>query len=154
MFLWDHTVVHPYLFLPSSSPNLSAGVHANLSLGRNLPLFIQSPTWGPVKVTLQNKFTLPARTECISPCKVSQINHLGMVSPQGKSRTVSQADNRHIPVRVMNPSNHSLEFTVYQNLAEFIPVSELVSNSPNQTKPFTICTTLKCTCGQIFLFEL
>ena len=43
----------------------------------------------------------------------------------------------------MNPSNHSLEFRANQNLAEFIPVSELVPNSPNQNKPFIMCTTLE-----------
>ena len=102
-------------------------------------------------MTLQNNFILPTRTECILACKVPQScsNQLGMISPRGESSTyhvactVSQADNRHMPVRVTNPSNHSLEFRANQNLAEFKPVNELVSNSLNQNKPITICTTLE-----------
>ena len=141
----------PLSAISTPSPNLSAGAYASPSLGQNPPLFLQSPTWGPVKVTFQNNFTLPARTECILLCKILQrcSNQFGMISPRGESSayyiacTVSQADNRHIPVRVMNPSNHSLEFRANQNIAEFIPVSELVPNSLNQNKPFLMCTTLE-----------
>ena len=104
---------------PASSPapsNLSAGTSANPSEERNQPFFLQSPTWGPIKVTLKNNCTLPGRAECILPCHVPRScrNQLGMVSQHGEFReyyvacSVSQADNRHISVIVMNPSNFAL----------------------------------------------
>ena len=48
-------------------------------LYQSLPLFLQSPTWGPVKVTLQNNFTLPARKECIMLCKVPKFAVISLV---------------------------------------------------------------------------
>ena len=135
----------------SPPPILSTGVYANSFPGRNPPLFSQLPKWGPAKVTLQSNFTLPARTECILPCKVphSYSNQLGMVSAKGEvstyyvACTVSQASNRHLPIRVMNPSNCPIEFTANQILADFIPVSELVSPSPNHNNTFTVCTAME-----------
>ena len=76
-------------------------------------------------------------------------NQLGMVSPREDSTayyvacTVSQASNRHLHVRVMNPSNYPIEFIANQNLAEFMPVSELVSPSSKPNKAFQLCTTLE-----------
>ena len=137
---------------PSPAPsNLSAWTSANPSEGGNQPLFLQSPTWGPVKVTLKNNCTLPGRAECILPCHVPRScrNQLGMVSQHGESSqyyvacSVSQADNRHISVRVMNPSNFALKFTANQHLAEFLPVSELAPISRNQTDAPKICTTVE-----------
>ena len=110
---------------PSSAPsNLSAGKSANPSEGGNQHLFLQSPTWGPVKVTLKNNCTLPAPTECILSCHVpcSCINQLVMVSQHGESSqydSVSQADNRHISVRVMNPSNLPLNLRLISTLPNF-----------------------------------
>ena len=71
-----------------------------------------------------------------------------MVSSQGEvskylvACTVSQANNRHLPIRVMNLSDCPIELTANQTLAEFIPVSELVSPSPNQNNKFTVCTAM------------
>ena len=142
--------------LPPSAPspassNLSAGTSANPSEGGNQPLFLQSPTWRPVKVTLKNNCTLPACTECILSYHVPRScrNQLGMVRQHGESSeyyvacSVSQADNRHISVRVMNPSNFALEFTANQHLAEFLPVGELAPISTNQTDTPKICTTVE-----------
>lgn len=135
---------------PSSPPILSAGMYANSSPGKDPPLLSQLPKWGPAKVTLQSNFTLPACTGCILPCKVprSCSNQLGMVSSKGEvsayyiACTVSQASNRHLPIRVMNPSNCPIEFTANQTLAEFIPVSELISPSSNHNNTFTVSTTM------------
>ena len=72
-----------------------------------------------------------------------------MVSQHGESSqyyvacSVSQADNRHISVRVMDPSNFALGFTANQHLAEFLPVSELAPISTNQTDAPKICTTVE-----------
>ena len=72
-----------------------------------------------------------------------------MVSQQGESSeyyvacSVGQAYNRHISVRVMNPSNYALEFTANQHLAEFLPVSELAPISTNQTDASKIFTTVE-----------
>ena len=49
--------------LPPSAPspassNLSAGTSSNPPIGGNQPLFLQSPTLGPVKASLKNNFTL------------------------------------------------------------------------------------------------
>ena len=76
----------PLSATPSSSPILSAGMCANSSPEGDSPLFSQLHKWGPAKVTLQSNFTLPARTECILPCKVphSYGNQLGMVSSLGE----------------------------------------------------------------------
>ena len=112
---------------PSSSPILSSGMCANSSPEGDLPLLSQLHIWGPAKVTLQSNFTLPARTECILPCKVpySYGNQLGMVSSLGEvspyyvACTVNQASNRHLPIRVMNPSDCPIELTANQTLAHF-----------------------------------
>ena len=144
------TPLPPYA-IPSSPPIISAGMDANSSPGGGPPLFSQLHKWGPAKVTLQSSFTLPACTECILPCKVphSYGNQLGMVSSQGQvstycvACTVSQASNRHLPIRVMNLSDCPIELTANQTLAEFIPVSELVSPSPNHSNKFTVCTVME-----------
>ena len=134
---------------PSSSPILPAGMYANSS--PDSPFFPQLHKWGAAKVTLQSNFTLPARTKCILSCKVphSYGNQLGMVSSLGEvslyyvACTVNQASNRHLPIRVMNPSDCPIELTANQTLAEFIPVSELVSPSPNHNNTFTVCTAME-----------
>ena len=59
-----------------------------------------------------------------------------MISPRGESTayyvacTVSQASNRQVPIRVMNPSNCAIEFAANQTLAEFTPVSEFLLHPP------------------------
>ena len=144
--------------LPAAShppSNLLGGTYAYPSPREEGPLFSQSPMWGPVKVTLQTNFTLPARTECILPCKLpnSCSNQLGMISPRGESTayyvacTVSQASDRQVPIRVMNPSNCAIEFAANQTLAEFTPVSELVSTSPTHNSSSRVCTTLEKPAG-------
>ena len=136
--------------IPPPPSKVSAGTHTPPYQGGSQSLFSQSPTWGPVKVSLQNNVTVPAHTECILPCKVPQscTNQLGMVSPRGDSNpfyvacSVSQASNRFIPVRVMNPSSCSIELAANENLAEFIPVSELVFTPANDDPFHSICTTM------------
>ena len=43
----------------------------------------------------------------------------------------------------MNPSDCPIELTANQILAEFIPVSELASPSPNHYNKFTVCTAME-----------
>eukprot|EP00794_Sanderia_malayensis_P018507 gene18507-20366_t len=122
-----------------------------VSVGGVQPLFDQSATWGPVRVTLCSNITVPERTECIIPCKLppSCSNQLGMISPKVEPSnylvacTVSQATNRKIAVTVMNTSSEPLQLYADQNVAEFSPVSELVP-SPSNTDTFpSICTTVE-----------
>eukprot|EP00794_Sanderia_malayensis_P002386 gene2386-biopygen1273 len=111
------------------------------------PLFHQSATWGPVRVTLCSNITVPERTECIIPCKLppSCSNQLGMISPKVEPSnylvacTVSQATNRKIPVRVMNTSSEPLQLYADQNVAEFSPVTPVLAY-PNFDLPFLLQT--------------
>ena len=71
------------------------------------------------------------------------VNQYGESSEYYVACSVSQADNRHISVRVMNPSNVALEIAANQHLAEFLPVIELAPISTNQTDAPKICTTIE-----------
>ena len=149
----------PYTATSSSDP-FAAGTYTHPSPGRDRdqPVFSQSSSQGPVKVTLRTSITIPARVECIVEAKVPPSCHeqLGMVSQKGESAesdiinyciayTVSQAHERNIPVRIMNPSNHPIELQAGQTIAEFCPVSEVVlmsSQSQSSGQSDDICASV------------
>ena len=56
--------------------------------------------------------------------------------------TVSQASNWRILIRIMNTSNCAIETAANKTLAEFTPVSDLVSTSHSNSSSSRICTTL------------
>eukprot|EP00794_Sanderia_malayensis_P014447 gene14447-biopygen11547 len=140
-------------FQPSLSQHQNREVSVHPSLGREPPVFAQSQTCGPVKVTLADGFTLPGRSECIVPCHIpsSSSNKLGMISHQGETPgflvacTVSQAINRSVPVKIMNPFNTVIELHAGQILAHFFPISEIIPDSSNQSNAFTACAVTEQT---------
>ena len=94
----------------------------------------QSSTQGPAAVVLASNITLPPRTECIIQGLVpkSYANHLGMVCNLGDlvemqfctAHTISQADQRKLPVRIMNVSKSPVELHAGEKIASFSPVFE------------------------------
>ena len=71
------------------------------------------------------------------------VSSQGEVSTYCAACTVSQAIHRHLPIRVINPSDCPIELTANQTLAEFIPVSELDSPSPTHNNTFTVCAAME-----------
>ena len=136
----------------SPSDVVSASM-AHLTPDQNLPMFAQSSTQGPVKVTLSSAVFIPSRSECVVQCKVppSCSNRLGMISQKNAESqfyvaySVSVATNRHVFVKIMNPFQETVEFHVGQSIAEFFPISELPTFPNNCNTTVDICTTLDST---------
>ena len=123
-----------------------------------LPVFTQSLSQGPVNVVLVKAVSLPPRSECILQGKISKScsNHLGMIStltessevPYTVAYSVSQADRRTVPVRIMNSSSSANELHSGQKVAKFCPLTELVSSStylPKNTSCNTSCSVVNKT---------
>ena len=97
-------------------------------------MFTQSSTQGPVAVALANNVTLPCQTECIIQGLVpkSYAYQLGMICNVETSvgtqfciaHTISQANQRSIPLRIMNASSSVVELHAGQKIASFSPVFE------------------------------
>ena len=99
---------------------------------------MQSVNRGPVPVTVQSSICIPGRTEVITHGNFlkSSKDQLGMASPLlGSDKplckllpvyAVCQAQDRNIPVRLMNTSNVDAELQAGQKVGEFCPVVEVL----------------------------
>ena len=122
----------PLSLLPHSSQQCA-------STASTLPVFTQSLAQGPVNVVLTTAISVPARTECIVQGKVAKScsDKLGMISTLAQSSdvpytiaySVSKADRRSVPVRIMNSSSSPIELYSGQKVAKFCPLAELVSGA-------------------------
>ena len=98
------------------------------------PVFEQSTSQGPITLTLVDNFSIPGRTECILEAKTprSYSNQLGMtcplensdVLPYNTAFTLNKAVSSRLLVRVMNPSESSIQLHAGQKIAKFVPVVE------------------------------
>ena len=141
--------------LPSADKSLGCEVRATDTASC---LLAQSSSRGPVNVTLSTSLCIPSRTEVLVNCQLpkSYKDQLGMVTPiQDDSPlsasifpaySVSQAEGRHIPVRLMNCSNIDIELQAGQKVSEFCPLVEspVADDTPECFSPTSMnmaCTT-------------
>ena len=105
-------------------------------------LFTQSQSKGPVPITLNSSISIPGRTEVLVTGKLpkSYAEEFGMVSPVSKDSiptnilvaySVCQAENRDIPVRIMNSSTIALQLESGQQICEFCPLVDSVPPKPS-----------------------
>ena len=119
-------------------------------------LFIQSQNKGPVPITLSASTCIPGRAEVIVTGKLPKRykDEIGMVSPVNKdcipshlivAYSVCQADNRDIPVRIMNSSNIALQLESGQQICEFCPLVDNISppslHSAIDSNPSLLCNS-------------
>ena len=138
---------YPSLSHPENSPEHS----------QNQVLFNQSQHKGPVPITLTESISIPGRTEMLVTGKVpkSYAEEFGMVSPVNKDSiptnvlvaySVCQAENRDIPVRIMNSSNIVLQLESGQKICEFCPLVASVPSHSSQNNhifnPSLLCGSL------------
>ena len=101
-------------------------------------VFEQSLHKGPVPLTLVSSIIIPARSEVVLIAHIprSVRNALGMVAPFASdvfplglypSYSVSAADNRSIPVRLINTNNEVCELHKGQRFADFCPINSAIS---------------------------
>ena len=106
----------------------------------SLLVYLFSPhQGGPVNVSLNTSLCIPSRPEVLVTCQLpkSYKDQLGMIAPitliQDElplsasifaAYSVSQAEGRHIPVRLMNCSNIDIELQAGQKVSEFCPLVE------------------------------
>ena len=105
-------------------------------------LLRQSCSRGPVSITLSTSICIPGRTEVKVDAQLpkSCSDQLGMVTPASDNEafpsnifpaySVSQANSRHIPVRLMNTASFDIELQLGQKVGEFCP---LVASPENIT---------------------
>ena len=102
-------------------------------------MLTQSPSRGPVPVTLSDNVRIPSRVEIILPCSVPQsvFGLVGMITPKPSANvppslqvayTISNAGpgGKGIPVRIMNASNTDIEMFTGQKIADFCPMVESI----------------------------
>ena len=105
--------------------------------GSSSVLLTQSPSRGPVPVTLTTNVLIPSRVEIILPCSVPQsvFGLAGMITPKPSANlppslqvayTICNAGQggKGIPVRIMNASNTDIEMFAGQKIADFCPMIE------------------------------
>ena len=121
-------------------------LHCDTSATVTSCLLVQSSSMGPVNVSLSTGLCIPSRTEVIVTCQLpkSYKDQLGMITPLAPMQdelplsasifaaySVSQAEGRHIPVRLMNCSNIDIELQPGQKVSEFCPLVESPVASDN-----------------------
>ena len=100
-------------------------------------VFEQSLHKGPVPLTLVSSIIIPARSEVglIAHVPRSLRNELGMVAPIASdvlpsglypAYSVSAADNRSVPVRLINTNNEVCELHKVQRVADFCPTNSAI----------------------------
>ena len=128
------------LSLPVQPPPPGLSAPVNSSCKEDIPVFVQSSDYGPVFVTLSTDISIPGRTESVIQAQIPKSckEQIGMVcSLSGDSElsyitaySISQASERMIPVRILNPSKSSVELHAGQKIARFWPVIPSASSSP------------------------
>ena len=141
---------------PLSSADKSLGCEARTTDTASC-LLAQSSSRGPVNVSLSTSLCIPSRTEVLVNCQLpkSYKDQLGMVTPiQDDSPlsasifpaySVSQAEGRHIPVRLMNCSNIDIELQAGKKVGEFCPLVE--SPVADDTHECFSPTSMNMTCS-------
>ena len=100
-------------------------------------LFEQSLHNGPVPLTLVSSIIIPARSEVVLIAHVprSLRNALGMVAPFASdvfpsglypANSISAADTRSVPVRLINTNNEVCELHKGQHVADFCPINSAI----------------------------
>ena len=119
---------------------------------------MQSCSRGPVSITLSTSICIPGRTEVIVDAQLpkSCSDQLGMVTPASDNEafpsnifpaySVSQANSRHIPVRLMNTASFDIELQLGQKVGEFCP---LVASPENITSCTVTSNSTSSTCSTI-----
>ena len=112
-------------------------------------MLVQSASRGPVPVTLSTGLCIPGRTEVLVYAKVPQSckDELGIVMPVQSIQisqcvlsaySVSQAEGRHIPIRLMNTANFDIELQAGQKVSEFCPVVESSAVQSDSLPPYPV----------------
>ena len=119
--------------------------------GSSSILLTQSPSRGPVPVTLTTNVLIPSRVEIILPCSVPQsvFGLAGMITPKPSANlppslqvayTICDAGQggKGIPARIMNASNTEIEMFAGQKIADFCPMIEFLQCPfPGVNRPLT-----------------
>ena len=154
---WDFLIRNGLSIIVNGSSYFLTGSHGNApltpctSLAKDCPthlfpvvergaspiILTQSPSRGPVPVTLSANVLIPSRVEIILPCSVPQsvFGLAGMITPKPSANlppslqvayTICNAEQggKGIPVRIMNASNTTIEMFSGQKIADFCPMIE------------------------------
>ena len=124
----------PYTSLTKDCPTYLFPV---VERGSSTVLLTQSPSRGPVPVTLTTNVLILSRIEIILPCSVPQgvLGLAGMITPKPSANlspslqvayTICNAGQggTGIAVRIMNASNTDIEMFAGQKIADFCPMIE------------------------------
>ena len=115
-------------------------------------MLVQSASRGPVPVTLSTGLCIPSRTEVLLYAKLPQSckDELGIVMPAQSTQlsqcvlsaySVSQAEGRQIPIRLMNTANFDIELQAGQKVSEFCPVVESPA-AKSESTPYSVNANL------------
>ena len=141
---WDFLTSHKLQLQVNESGYFMSGPHGITPIAPQVtqfrhnsasskPLFTQSTHLGPVPVKLVSSIIIPAKTEIVAKANIprSSRNKLGMLTPVFDDKEgvfaayiLCAADNRCVPVRLLNSSAESIEVHSGQHVADFCPVFE------------------------------
>ena len=143
----NYLLIGPHGHTPISPIASSDLGHDNSNRINDFAVFEQSTHRGPVPLNLVGSVTLPARTEAIVITSLPRgsRNTLGMVAPicndsfpscLHPAYSVCVADNRSVPVRLLNTGESVVELQKGQHIADFCPVTyQIPSSSPPNNSP-------------------
>ena len=162
---WDFLLSHQFNLILHDSRYFLEGQHGKSPIlpGAEGPIppstadtlvFEQSLHKGPVPLTLVSSIIIPARSEVVLIARVprSSRNALGMVAPFVSdvfpsglypAYSVSAADSRAVPVRLINTNNEVCELHKGQRVADFCPISSAIPpDLPARNRPALVGGTL------------
>ena len=162
---WDFLLSHQFNLILHDSRYFLEGYHGKspILLGAEGPIspstadtlvFEQSLHKGPVPLTLVSSIIIPARSEVVLIAHVprSSRNALGMVAPFVSdvfpsglypAYSVSAADSRAVPVRLINTNNEVCELHKGQRVADFCPMSSAIPpDLPARNRPLSMCVKI------------
>ena len=162
---WDFLLSHQFTLILRDSRYFLEGPHGKAPIlpgaEDSIPastadtlMFEQSLHKGPVPLTLVSSIIIPARSEVVLNAHVprSLRNALGMVAPFASDAfpsglypaySVSDADHRSIPVRLINTNNEVCELHRGKCVADVCPINSVVPpNLPATNRQALVVGTL------------